>query len=213
MNKIIVLLLLLTSSQIAFSQQNNDDFEGEIKYKYSYYSKNKKTKSRTYLSYFGDGVTILIKKGYFVQHYSNASGITDLYHDAKINRIYYKFADRDTLYFENAVNFKDTLFTVHKEDSIIDFLDFPCKYINVNNAEIRTKYLYTESLQKNAAYFFHTGISNYKKFVEATNSIYLQCISEDDDVNSTMTATSVTIRKINDDELQVPNLPTKPIKN
>ena len=117
LNLTIVIYILLPAS--CQNQQNN--FEGIIKYAIEYQSTSNKYSEEFMKSFFGDTSIVFIKGGQYKYVYPNARGFYESIYNSRTNNYYLLKPGIDTLFYAN-VGFSNEKFTfenVKKADSLI----------------------------------------------------------------------------------------------
>ena len=183
------------------------DFEGEITYRQVVHSKLDNVSDEQMQSYFGDGVTVIIKHGNYRQHYLHADGVTDVIYISSLNRWFYKMKDIDTLFFRDCSTDTSRVISLHKDTVTATILGFACKTLRLETSNFTLQYFYADSLYINPDNFTQHVFLHYNLYAMESKAVYLRLLGEGNLFTSELMATNLVGREISDNEFDLPKLP------
>lgn len=202
--------LLLTATSLKSQTSQNQDFEGIIKFAYSYTGISENFSSKGLTKYFGDTSIAYIKGGQYKQEYPNAQGIKEVIYDYKSNRYYMVFTNIDTLFYIDASSSNETFFLESNNTQTASFMGYSCKSISVYSSfKDTTLYFYSPELSLSAKPFKNHTISGYNLLTEHTKSVYLAMFYSCKDYKARSIAFSLEKKRLEDSVFYLPNLPIK----
>jgi hypothetical protein len=205
LNFTILIYLFLTAS--CQDQQNN--FEGIIKYEIKYQSTSNKYSEEFMKSYFGDTAIVFIKSGQYKYVYPNARGFYESFYQNRSNNYYLLKPGIDTLFYAN-VGFSNEKFAfedIERADSLI--LGWKCKSALLVSNSCRASYYYAPELPLSSKPFKRHKFGGYDVLTKNIKSIYLAKIEEFDGYKIITKAYSVKRENLPDSIFDLPILPLK----
>lgn len=152
------------------------DFEGEIKYKLSYYQKDNETpiESPELIRLFGDTSIFITKKGSYKQ-VTNSQYMAYQLYDPLTNRLYLKSQiESDTLFYIIGSKIKNTKFEYEITKNAVTILGYICDKLTVKDDIGKQDYYYTKHLKVSPKYFRNFSAFNKNEITDIMKSIFLR---------------------------------------
>lgn len=186
------------------SKKEKGYFEGKISYKNEYLIKSNKVDSAFFNRAFGKTAVLLFKNGNYFEKYDGGTMLEQFY-IRKENKIYIKKSQSDTLYWTDCgiANEKMLKYKINKKREII--LGIECdELVTYYKNKIVSFYFNSDTLKINPDWYKDFKVANKNMNIQVIKALYLKYKFECADFIATVTATSISQQKVDNDVFIIP---------
>ena len=202
MRKLILMLSCVLSSTMFFTQ----DFEGFIKYKIDYYTRDNEYSIEYLEKEFGTKCTFYVKNGFFLDISNGSFGKHQLFRNDQ-QKLYYYGNNKsrvDTLFYTSS-HCDDTIdytYKIYRQSEVI--LGIMCDKL-IEKSEYSTKtFFYSTEHSLNPDFFKnYTKLNSYER-IKLMKSICLKLIYEHYNMDMVLTACKIKEKKLRKSVFQIP---------
>jgi hypothetical protein len=175
--KLIAFIVLLTGCDNCVAQNY---FEGGVVYKVESRKKDSAFDLTNIPSYPSTKLITYFKSGHWIS-LPNAGIVEYQYFNGKLNRIFYKLRNQDTLFYEDYAEqppYHDSIISTRLNYNTDTILGKICHQFVINTSSLKLTFVFSPDLKVDPSWFANTKGGYYNIIFENTKAVYLKCIVE-----------------------------------
>jgi len=196
-----ILFLLFMLTALTLLGQN---FEGKLLYKNTFKSKNQKVTDEQWTSMMGTMNEYFIKNGDY-KSISNGTLIQWQLYNNNDNKIYNKFSNSPTIFWNDASINADSVLEAKINKNVEEILGYKCDELIMTCKSGVQKYYFNSSLSVDINFFTKHKFGNWFDYLSKAHALPLKSIIENDQFTMETTVTEVQSIKLDSKLFDLPH--------